>query len=200
MKKKYKVMNNKIVKLLFGGLLTSVFFISCEYREYADADYPANAIYQSLAVDGILYVDHAEPEDVGLPTPGAPQHYYLDAESGKLVINMGVIQSGVRLKSCTVDIDVNYSAVNKLIEDGTFDSETQYLPQAAYTLPERVVLADGAASAAFTLEIDTALFRSAQYYGKKFAIAVRIHSEEISVNPTLSTVVIYLDPAFLMEE
>ncbi len=193
-------MNNKIVKLLLCGILTGLFFSSCEYREYADADYPDNAIYQPLALDGVLYVDHAESEDLGLPTPGAPQHYYMDASGDKLYVNLGVVQSGVSLRSCVVEIDVTYSAINKLIDDGTFDPEIQYLPEAAYTLPDRVTMDGSSAEAAFQLVIDADLFRSAQYYGKKFAIAVRIHSEDIAVTADLSTVVICLDPAFLMEE
>lgn len=195
-------MNNKLSKLLLIGMLlgAALFASSCEYREFAEADYPDNTIYQPLALDGILYVDQAEPEDLGLPTPGAPRHYYLNTEQNKLFIYMGVVQSGVRLRSCSVDIDVNYSAVNKLIEEGTLDPATLALPEAAYTLPDRVELSSSTAGTSFTLEIDTDLFRSAQYYGKTYAIAVRIHSDEIAVNPELSTVVIYLDPAFLIEE
>lgn len=195
-------MNNKLSKLLLIGMLlgAALFASSCEYREFAEADYPDNTIYQPLALDGILYVDQAEPEDLELPTPGAPRHYYLNTEQNKLFIYMGIVQSGVRLRSCSVDIDVNYSAVNKLIEDGTLDPATLALPEAAYKLPDRVELSSSTAGTAFTLEIDTDLFRSAQYYGKTYAIAVRIHSDEIAVNPELSTVVIYLDPAFLIEE
>lgn len=191
---------NKISNLLKTGMLICAVFTSCEYREYADADYPENTIYQPMALDGILYVDRAEPEDMGLPTPGAPQSYYMDTEANRLIVNMGVAQSGVAWESYPVDIDVNYSAVNKLIQDGTFGPETEHMPRGAYTLPRRIVLNGGKAGTSFTLKIDANLFRSAQYYGKKFAIAVRIHSEEVAVNPTLSTVVVYLDPAFLIEK
>lgn len=186
------------ILLIIGAVLASV-FTSCDYRINAPADYPDNAIYQPLAQDGVLYVDEAAVEDMGLPTEGAPVPYYLDKERNKLIINMGVVQSGTELKSFPVDVEVNYSAVNKLIQDGTFDLSVQHLPKATYTMPETVMMRSDVAGTQFTLEIGSNLFKSDEYYGKKFAIAVSVHSEEVHVTPELSTVVIYIDPSFLVD-
>ena len=198
MMKNITIMKKISILLIIGAILTSV-FTSCDYRINAPADYPDNAIYQPLALDGILYVDKAAVEDMGLPTEGAPVPYYMDKERNKLIINMGVVQSGTELKSFPVDVEVNYSAVNKLIQDGTFDLSVQHLPKAAYTLPETVMMRSDVAGTQFILEIGGNVFTSDQYYGKKFAIAVSVHSEEAHVTPELSTVVVYIDPSFLVE-
>lgn len=198
MMKNTTIMKKISILLIIGAVLTSV-FTSCEYRINADADYPDNAIYQPLALDGVLYVDKAAVEDMELPTEGAPIPYYFDKERNKLIINMGVVQSGTELKSFPVKVDVNYSAVNKLIQDGTFDMSVQHLPKAAYTLPETVVMSKDVAGTEFKLEIGGNLFKSSEYYGKTFAIGVRVHSDEVHVTPELSTVVIYIDPSFFLE-
>lgn len=192
------VMKKISILLLLGAILASV-FTSCEYRINAEADYPANAIYQPLALDGVLYVDEAAVEDLGLPTEGAPVPYYLDKERNKLIINMGVVQSGTELKSFPVKVDVNYSAVNKLIQDGTFDLSVRHMPEAAFSLPETVMMSSDVAGTEFTLEISGNLFKSSEYYGKTFALGVRVHSDEVHVTPELSTVVVYIDPSFFLE-
>lgn len=198
MKKTNIIMKKISILLLLGAILASV-FTSCEYRINAEADYPANSIYQPLALDGVLYVDEAPVEDLGLPTEGAPVPYYLDTERNKLIINMGVVQSGTELKSFPVKVDVNFSAVNKLIQDGTFDLSVQHLPQAVYSLPETVMMSSDVAGTAFQLEIGANIFKSDEYYGKKFALAVSVWSDQVHVTPELSTVVIYLDPSFLVD-
>lgn len=198
MMKNTTIMKKISILLIIGAVLTSV-FTSCEYRINADADYPDNAIYQPLALDGVLYVDKAAVEDMGLPTEGAPVPYYLDKERNKLVINMGVVQSGTELKSFPVKVDVNYAAVNRLIQDGTFDLSVRHMPEAAYTLPETVMMRSDVAGTEFKLEIGANIFKSNEYYGKKFALAVSVYCDEVHVTPELSTVVIYLDPSFLVD-
>lgn len=189
-----KIIQLFMVLLSVGGILSS-----CNYREYADADYPENYVYQPMASveGGIWYINSPDTEDAGLPTPGAPVKYYLDEERDKFIINMGVVQSGVKLKECTVDIDVDFSTVNTLIADGTFDPQTMGLPDFAYSLPESVNMGCDSDAVAFTLEISSNLFLTDEYAGKKFAIAVRIQCDEVAVNPDLDTVIICIDPAFL---
>ena len=189
----------KISLLIILGAVLNLVFTSCEYRINSDADYPDNAIYQPLALDGVLYVTDLPAEDLGLPTEGAPVPYYIDAERNKLVVNMGVVQSGTELKSFPVKVDVNYSAVNELIKDGTFDLSVQHMPKAAYSFPETVMMSASEAGVSFKLEISLNLFKSDEYYGKAFAIGVRVHSDDVHVNNDLSTGVVYFDPTFIVE-
>lgn len=192
-------MTKSIIKSLL--LFCAVWFVSsCDYREYAPAPYPDNCVYQPMALvdGGIWYITEPDTEDAGLPAAGAPVRYYLDESRGKFIINLGVVQSGVSLKPGIVNIRTDASLVNRYILDGTFDPTTVNLPESVYTIPKTVEMTTADATSAFSIEINYNVFLAGEYSGKKFGVAVKIHSDDIKVNSDLSTVVILLDPSYLV--
>ena len=190
----------RYLKLIFT-LLLGVFVTSCGYREFADADYPENTIYQPLALDGILYISEPESDETLSPTPGSPKKFYMDEGQGKMIVNMGVVQSGIELKECSVELINDFSAVNKQIADETLELGTLPFPKEAVSFPSSLKISANSASVSYKLEIDLSLFHAEKYYGKKMAVAVRIYSntKDIKVNEDLQTVVICVDPQFIYE-
>lgn len=184
-------MKKSVIRTVLFLLAVAGMAISCQYREYAPADYPSNVVYQPMAkIDGgIWYINGPDEGDA---------KYFLDKSSGKFIINMGVVQSGINLRQGTVNIFPEASLVNRYIMDGTFEPSTVTLPQNAYSLPESVTMSPEDAGVAFTLSINYNIFLVDEYMGKKIGIAVKIRSDDFEVSPTFSTVVILLDPSYLV--
>lgn len=188
--------NNILVSLLTCLLLVSV--VSCDYREYADADYPENTVYLPIALETVYMIDEADEENVSMvDPPGAPRRYLLDKANNKFIIPMGVVQGGITLKSFSVMVSVNNSLINEMIADGSMlPIGTLPLPSSAYTLPSSVDLNSNHQSASFDMEIELNTLTGANL-GKKFAIAVKIDCSAVEVSEGLSTAVICIDTAFL---
>lgn len=191
-------MNKTVIlsALLAVSLLSAV---SCSYREYAPADYPETTIYQPLAVDGVLYINTPTPDGTLSPTPGQPEQYSIDEAAGELVVNMGVVQSGVVRKTFTVDIELDNSAVNSLILDGSLGPSTLPLPASAFTFPSQIMMHEDSSSASFQLRIKLDTLLDPEYEGKMLATAVTVRTSAVEVNRELATVVICIDPEFLYD-
>lgn len=178
--------------VLLAALLSMA--CSCDYRLYAPSEhYPDNYVYQPLALDGVCYVSSLDTTEPDLPTDGFVPNVRLDAERSKLVFLMGVVQSGMDLKACSVRVKVNNSLVNEMLRDGLLEVGVLPMPEAAYSLPASVMMSPGKASSSYTFEVDTKIFQTKEYYGKTLAIAVAIDSEDIAVNEEASTVVFVID-------
>ena len=173
--------------------------VSCSYREYAPADYPETTIYQPLAVDGVLYINTPTPDGTLSPTPGQPEQYSIDETAGELVVNMGVVQSGVERKTFAVDIELDNSAVNSLILDGSLGPSTLPLPTSAFTFPSQIMMHEDATYTSFQLRIRLDTLLDPGYEGKMLATAVTVRSSAVEVNRELATVVICIDPEFLKD-
>lgn len=187
----------RILNTLLPALLLCFALSSCDYRQYADAEYPDNLIYQTLAQDGVLMINSAPTVSEYTASPGSAIPFYLDEARGKLVINMGVVQSGIELRPCSVELSYDKSAVNKYIDSGELGSDVVALKESALSFPRHLEL-EGA-SVSYQLEISTNAFVSDEYYKKKLLTAVKVSGKGIMPNPDLQTVVILIDPAFLLK-
>ena len=190
---------NKTV-IFFSLLAVSLFSeVSCSYREYAPADYPETTIYQPLAVDGVLYIDTPTSDGTLSPTPGQPEQYSIDEAARELVVNMGVVQAGVERKTFQVDIELDNSAVNEMILDGSLGPSTLPLPVSAFSFPSQVMVPEDATYTAFQLRVSLDTLLDPEYEGKMLATAVTVRSSAVEVNRELATVVICIDPEFLYD-
>lgn len=189
-------------KNILASLLTCLFlacvFSSCNDREYADAEYPDNMVYQPMANEPVWYINEATDENPSMMTPGSTKRYILDKANNKFIVPMGVVQSGINLKSFPVDIYVDHSRINMLIFEGNvLPVGTLPLPESVYTLPASIKV-EGKQATSFNLEIELSALTGANL-GKKFAIAVRIDSPSVVVSEGLGTAVICIDTAFLAD-
>ena len=188
-----------IIKSLLSCLFLASVFISCDYREYADADYPENQIYQSTAVDGVWMIDAKNNENPSMITPGYAPKYVLDKENKKFSVLLGVVQSGIhKRKSFNVDLATDNAIIADMIDDETLPAETLLLPESTYSLPSTVAFPGNAVSAPFQLDINLDALTGANI-GKKYAVAVKISSISIKVSEGLGTTVVLIDTAFLEE-
>lgn len=181
------------------SLLFVVLFFSCEYKEYADAEYPATKVYQPMALETVWAINEEAVEDASMVTPGGPKQYILDKANNKFIVPMGVVQAGITLQSFSVNIYVDHSHINTLISQGELlPVGTIPLPETAYTLPARINLESNSSYASFNLEIALDALTGANV-GRKFAIAVRIDCVAAEVSEGLETAVIIIDTAFLKD-
>lgn len=184
---------NKIFSLL-SLLLIGIMFTSCEYREYADAEYPDNMVYQPCAA-GVLNIDaDYAPQLYDVPTTTGPTLFVIDHAQGKLVINLGVVQSGIELASGSASLTPNVDAISTLIADGKLSDDVVVLPVSAYEMPKTLSVAG--ANTPYTLSVSLDTFKS--YTGKKVALAVTVLSDTFAVNEELSTQVIVVDADYIV--
>ncbi len=168
---------------------------SCSYDDYADADYPASEIYQSRA-DGILHIDSsADVSTSETPTKGGPILYSIDKQQQKLIVYMGVVQSGIEFCSGNVQLALNDTIVPKEIADGTIDDAVIALPDNKVSIPNEVRISG--VSAPFTAEIDLSTINDPQYAGKQLAFAVTLASSSIKINDKLATQVVIINTDFI---
>ena len=177
-------------------IVAAAAFTSCDYREYAPADYPDSVIYLPAAINGIWTIDgSALPETfIG---EGNKSFYDLEPDGKKLHIHLAVVQSGIELGNYEVQLGSAKSTVNKMLDDGTLPIDVLPLPESVYKFPESVTLTSASDSAPFDVDVTTSYLKDPEYLGKRFALAVKISSEKVATNPAYETVVIVIDPKFL---
>lgn len=182
------------MKRFFSILLimaaSAAVFSSCTYREYAPAEYPNPVFYIPAAVEGLsssgVYVIDADTDRCDL-----------DADGRKLLIHLAVAVSGLERKEFTASLGYARSTVNRMIDDGTFPVGVLPLPDAVCNIPETVTIAADATSGLFDLAVQVNYLKDPEFLGRKFAVAVKVTSDEMETNPDLDTVVILIDPSFL---
>lgn len=191
----------KIGKQIYGiFLLAGVLSLlhSCEYKEFADADYPEQKIYLTTASYGVY--------DVNTPPASANESYrfQLDFENGKFIIPLsvsrggmnkgGAIQVSISVKNDTIAEMVEAETLKYVDKEGTL-REVELLPADKYHLPSEVTVASGADIGEFALEIDFDFLKN--NVNKLFAIAVHIESSDRVITKGLSTSVIVIDTKFM---
>jgi len=169
-------------------------FWSCEYREFADAEYPDQKIYMPAALYNNFMIN-AVPEARGSsPTPGFPERFKVDAQAGKFNVLLGVYRAGIDNKgSFTVNIAVDTDTISKLLTiSDALPAETILLPTEKYSLVSTVEMKDGEELAKFDLVVDLNFLKS-NSPDKKYALGVGISSTEREVNKALATTIIVID-------
>lgn len=187
---------NNIISLLcflFGMLALS----SCGYEEYADADYPAATVYQSMAVNGVYNIDSSCEHINTTVTSGNIDPYTIDKSSGKLNINLGVTLSGIKRQSVNVTLAKDASSVSQALDDGILDTATtSSLQDDAFTLPTTVKTDSRLSSAPYAVQVDLNTIIAAKE-GNKLAFAVKIVSSDVNVSDQYSTLVVVIDCDFI---
>lgn len=198
----------KRISLIFA-LAAAAMMSSCEYRQYAPADYPESKVYIPAASYGEYISPAGDPvantwlingkeESPVFVATGGKKRYDLDLGSKKLIIHLGAVQSGITLKECTVQLSSAKSVVNRLIDDGTFETEILPLPESVYKFPEEVSFTAGKDAALFDLEVNVNYLKDPEYIGRKFAVAIKLTSDVVATNPEFETVIVIIDPSFLL--
>ena len=192
-----KVNVKEIIKQALMLLCLAFLIISCEPREYADADYPDQLIYMPAAIYNPYLVDSIFPERGSTPTPGSPQRFLADTVNRKVHVLLGVYRSGINnAGNVRVNISVDNDTINDMILAGSLPTGTIPLVSDKYTLPTSLVVADGQELGKFelTLNMDTLL---KGYPTKKYAIGVKISSPDRETNPKFETSLIVIDTKFM---
>lgn len=192
-----KILNNKkVVKMM--TLLTimqlALFSMtSCEYREYADADYPENMVYQPLAGSVLTIDSKTNISKVEVPTTGESSIFVVDKANGKLVLKMGVVQSGVNMVSANVNLRADVAALQTAQTNVVIPSDAVILSADKYSMPESLKVSG--ASTPYELQVSLDAIKA--YPGKMVAVAVTLTSANIAVSETLATQIILIDADFI---
>ena len=183
------------INFLITGILL-IIFSSCDYREYPDADYPDNRIYQPMALEKVWTIDKENVEE-SMMTSGGNVNYVLDKANNKFIIPMGVVQSGIVLKSIEVNVSVDNTVINEMISMNELSKDVVILPESEYTFPTTVNLnKEQAAGFNFEIKLDALI---GENLGKKFVVAVKIESPSVQVTEGLDIVVICINTSFLKD-
>jgi uncharacterized membrane protein len=188
------------------SFIVLIAFVSCEYKEIADADYPDSKLYLPAAVTGIYKIENLTKENPTVPTPGSTYRYVINTEANVFEIPLAVYRSGLnRDKAFTVRIAANTDTIQALIDAGTLE-ETAIIPSNAYNLEETVVIAGGSSVSSFTLSLDLDYIKSqvtedrrkkgnaSTYFSTKYAAGISIACDyPEAINPALNTVIVCLD-------
>lgn len=194
-----KINKNKMVKMMgmIVAMQLSLFTLtSCEYREYADADYPENSVYQPLANKVLVIDEKTNSSKAEVPTPGDPSLFSVDKESGNLIIRLGVVQSGISFVSANVDLRADQSAVETAKADGTIDAEAVILQTGAYSMPSSLKIT----SASHPFDLQVSLNAIKAHPGKMLALAVTATSSNIAVSETMATQIILIDADYIIAQ
>lgn len=170
--------------------------ISCEYREYADAEYIGQKIYMPAANYNVYEIREESKKPSVHPTEGNRSRYKIDETDDRFIIPLGVYRSGIdRRGSFDVDIEINNDTISDLMTLGTLDSNVLILPDEQFSLPEQISLADGDNFSGFDLEIDLKFLQemNANSPDIKYAVGVEISSEARPVTKELKTTMILID-------
>ncbi|MGV8096553.1 MAG: carbohydrate-binding protein [Mangrovibacterium sp.] len=186
---------NKSVLLLIT--LSCLFFVSCEYREIENAEYPDQMLYMPAAVSGI-YTINSIPQRISdaHPVPGQPYRFTVDIPNNKLIVPLAVYRSAVhRSGKVPVEIEAISDTIAELAVLSVIPATTAILPASEYTLPASVEIADGGTLGTFDLEIDLDYLLG--FPDALFGLGVGILSSKIDVNPLYKTTILVFDTKVL---
>ncbi len=179
--------------IIVSVIAAAAAFTSCDYREYAPADYPDTVIYLPAAVNGVWTIDETPVPETFIGE-GNKSFYDIDPDGKKLHIHLGVVQAGIVLGNYEVQLVSSKSTVNRMLDEGTLPNDILPLPESVYKFPEAVFLTSSSDHVSFDVDVTTSYLKDPEYLGKRFAIAIKISSEQVATNPAYETVVIVIDP------
>lgn len=180
----YSVMK-QIVSLSMLLVAGALLFSSCDYREFAPAEYPDPILYFPAAIDGVWEISSID------------KHCSYSEDGSKIQIHLAVAVSGVERKDFHAELGFAPSAVNKMIDDGSFPVGVLPLPEGVCSWPEDLLIPADGTSVLFDLEVRKSYLKDPEFLGRKFAAALKVYSGEAETNPAAETLVVLIDPAFL---
>lgn len=185
---------NKITGLMFLGL--SCLFSSCAYDAIRDADYPDQKIYMPSAYGVVYDVSDVSELPAEHPGSGGPYRFQTDEASGEFIIPLGVYRAGVDKEGAlTVTITANTDTVDVLIDENIFapysnGSNVELLPQAEYSFPESLSIADEEDHESFFLIVNLEFLRANN--STSYAVGITISGNKTEVSPDLNTTVVFI--------
>lgn len=189
--KKYKNSGKLIVSLI---MIMSMFILSCEYQEFADADYPDQLIYMPAANYNNYMIDVVPEARGSSPTPGYPERFAVDMQTRKFKVLLAAYRSGLFPEgSFNINISVNTDTITALLNlPGKLPAQTSLLASDKFSIVSSVMMEDGERLAKFDLEVDLDFLLN-NYPNNKYAIAIAVSSPDREVNPVLATTIIVID-------
>jgi hypothetical protein len=186
---KMKNITNSI-KLLIICPVFALLFVSCEYQEIADAEYPEQVLYMPSAIKGVFKIDNVPQRMDFHPTPDQPYNFIIDPVTNKFIVPLSVYRAGInRSGKVIADISINTDTVTQLT-GSLLPETTVVLPGSTFSVPSSVEVPDGTELIPFSLEIDLDYLKS--FPDAAFGIGVGISSSQAEVNPKLNTTVIVI--------
>jgi len=163
--------------------------LSACYKEYANANYPAQAVYMPSAVNGNYLIN-------SVAVPGQTYRYIVDLKGSRFNVPLGAYRSGITSGgNVSVSITARPDTINTLIAAGALPN-TVLLPATDYTLTPSVTIPGGSVSGQFTLSIDLGFLLANPT--TTYAIGVGITSTPVPANSPHNVTVIIINPAFLV--
>ncbi|MCF6333115.1 MAG: DUF1735 domain-containing protein [Draconibacterium sp.] len=193
MKRLINITYRVLIVITAVGLL----FTSCEYQEFADAEYPEQLIYMPAAFYNNYMIDKVSGTKGESPTPGYTERYKVYPESNKFSVLLGVYRSGINTNgSFIVNIEANTDTISQMLAVGALPDGTLLLPSENYSLVPSIEMKDGERLGKFDLEVDLDFLQN-NSPDNKFAIGVSISSPGREVNQKLATTIIVIDTKIL---
>lgn len=187
--------NNWFIKGFLSLLIGTFLFSSCEYRDYADADYPDNKIYFPTAANGVWTINKKTNENPSIITPGYTALYEINNNNFSVVL--GVVQAGIyKSGSFDVSLALKTDTIYKMIQMGALPEGTVALQDNKLTFPSSVTFPKNSESVGFTVDFPLSEITGANA-GKKVAFALTITDSGVEPNPDLQTTVVLVDSSFL---
>ncbi|MFV0269547.1 MAG: DUF1735 domain-containing protein [Draconibacterium sp.] len=178
------------VRMVVVTLSVLFAFISCEYEDYVDVNYPKQTIYMPAALHG-LYDISVQNDPVGVPTEGVMSRYSIDNESNQLNVHLGVYRSGITSDGeFSVGISLNTDTIAQMINLGSLVS-TEVLPSDKVSMPSSVTVKNNSDISTFDLSINLDFIKNNP--DKQYAIGVVISSSERTVNPKFKTAIVFIN-------
>lgn len=189
--KNIPIRSNILSSILF---VIAISLVSCEYKEYAEADYPDQLIYMPAAKNGNFVIDNVNLPIGSVPTSGNTYRYVVDTVNRKFNIPLAVYRSGINNNGgFKVDISVNTDTITKLIAvTGKLPVGTVILASDKYSIGTSVDIIDGEETGSFDLSIDLDFLLNS-YPGGIYAIGIGVSSTSRKSNPLLSTTIIVIN-------
>ncbi len=176
-------------------IMSFAILASCDYREYADSEYPEQSIYMPAAGYNVYEVKKGVKKIGAHPTEGDRFRYRI--EDGKFVVPLSVYRAGIDRKGTfDVIIQVDTDTISALMNAGTLAPSVKLLGSEHYNIPSIITVLDGHDSEGFDLVVDLAflLERNTNAPDEQFALGVTVSSNARRTNPNLETTIILIDP------
>ncbi|OAQ39787.1 hypothetical protein A5893_09425 [Pedobacter psychrophilus] len=191
-----KINSKRLINMLG---IASLFFIisSCDYKEVGDAPYASQKIYIPAAAVADGGANLNLPYSINtVAVPERDFRYVINNTTNRFNVPLGVYRSGANLGGAVnVTITTPADTIGRLITAGTL-TNTVLIPSDKFTIEPSVTVKDGSDFEPFTLSIDLPYLLANTT--RNYAIAVKVGSATVASNVKYSTVIIVINPAFLI--
>jgi hypothetical protein len=191
-----KINSKRLINML--GIASLFFLISsCDYKEVGEAPYSSQKIYIPAAAVADGGANLNLPYLINtVATPDRDFRYVINSTTNRFNVPLGVYRSGANLGgTVNVTITTPIDTIGKLITAGNL-TNTVLIPSDKFTIQSSVTVKDGSDFEPFTLSVDLPYLLSNTT--RNYAIAVKVASTAVESHVKYNTVIIVINPAFLI--